>query len=96
MCGTLKVIAFAFVCGACLEIVQYLLDNSLFPYLLSQRGRCGNLNTDAGNVILDQLALWLCVLGLESPVKRLVSQHDFMGFLSYSRQIAKMVSEMKP
>jgi len=73
------------------------LGSSLFPYLLSQIGRCRNLNTDAGNVILDQLALWLFVLGLESPVKRLViTTDDFMGFLSYSRQLAKMVSEIKP
>jgi hypothetical protein len=80
-----------------LEIVQYLLGSSLFPYLLSQRGRCRNLNTDAGNVILDCLALWLFVLGSESPVKRLVIiTDDFMGFLSHSRHIAKMVSEIKP
>jgi len=86
-----------FVCGACLEIVQCLLGSSLFPYQLNQRGRCRNLNTYAGNVILDHLALWLFVLGLESPVKRLVITTDnFMVFLSYSRQIAKMVSEIKP
>jgi hypothetical protein len=55
------------------------------------------LITDAGNVIPDQLALWLFVLGLDSSVKRLViTTDDFMGFLSYSRQIAKMVSEIKP
>ena len=93
----LQVIAIAFVCGACLEIVQYLLGYSLFPYLLSQRGRCRNLSTDAGNVVLDLLALWLLVLGFESPVKRLViTSDDFMGFLSYSGQIATMVSEIKP
>jgi len=55
------------------------------------------MSTDAGNVVLDLLALWLFVLGFESPVKRLViTSDDFMGFLSYSRQIATMVSEIKP
>ena len=55
------------------------------------------MNTDAGNVILDCLALWLFVLGSESPVKRpVITTDDFMGFLSHSRHIAKMVSEIKP